>query len=126
MILQKKLKIVGTDFKQFEIPNGLPEIPSNLSIPNDPFVNQQQSLAIHNPNFLPLDTNNSLKPNPTSFLRSYSCVQRQWKGWVTVIILVIVADYTFIMGGYTLVLLVAGWLQKHKDGNSGKISLKLN
>jgi hypothetical protein len=93
---------------------------------NDTIVPLLAQQAFAAQGFLPLDSNNSLKPTPTAFLRSYSCVQKQLKGWVSVFISVLVADFAFITGGYTLVLLVAGWLQAHVDGDSGKISLQLN
>ena len=72
------------------------------------------------PQFLVLDDNDSLQPFETTILRSYSCVERRLKGWVSVAISVLVADYAFIVGGYTvLVWLIGTWL-KHidKDGMS--------
>ena len=72
------------------------------------------------PNFLALDENNSLKPLPMTFLRSYSCTERQLKGWLSATISVLTTDYAFIVGGYKLVVWIAGkWCRsKHKEGKS--------
>jgi hypothetical protein len=70
--------------------------------------------------FLPLDSNNSLQPTATVFLTSYSCLQRQLQPWLTATISVIVADYVFIAGGYSLVVTIASWWSKRRstEGNS--------
>ena len=65
--------------------------------------------------FLPLSKSNQLVPIQTTFLRSYSCVERRIKGWLSATILVIVADYTFIVGMYNFISFMAGWWQKRKD-----------
>lgn len=69
------------------------------------------------PQFLALDDHNSLQSTGTSFLRSYSCVQRQLKNWVSVIISVLVADYALIIGAYSLVVWCAGKWQKYNNPN---------
>lgn len=69
------------------------------------------------PEFLPLDSDNILKPVNMSFVRSYSCLQRQLKGGLSVVVSVLVADYAFIAGAYTLVVFCAGWRgRKLSDG----------
>src|SRR5208282_1794589 len=70
------------------------------------------------PQFMALGDNNSLQPFETPILRSYACVARRLKGWVSATISVLVADYAFIVGGYrVLVLLVGTWLKRiDKDG----------
>ena len=69
---------------------------------------------------LPLDDSNQLEPVATPLQQTYTCTQRQLKGWLTVTIFVIVADYTLALGAYNLFILIAGWWQKRKDnaGNS--------
>lgn len=56
-------------------------------------------------------------PNMT-FIKSYSCTQRQLKSPINFIISVAVANYALIMGGYSFAILIAGSIQKHrrKDG----------
>jgi len=66
------------------------------------------------PEFLPVSQENSLQPISQSILRSYSCVERQMKGWVSATISVLVADYAFIVGAYNLILWGAGWWMKNK------------
>lgn len=68
----------------------------------------------------PLDNNTRLKPVNTTILRSYSCSQRQLRDGVSLIILVVVADYALIAGAYKFIVLVAGWFQKRKDAGSSK------
>lgn len=52
-----------------------------------------------------------------TFLRSYSCVQRQLKAPGSLIISVIVADYALIVGAYNLVILFAGMIEKRRRSN---------
>jgi len=69
---------------------------------------------------LPLDETNRLLPFAPTLKQTYTCTQRQLKGWLTVTIFVIVADYTLALGAYNLFILIAGWWQQKKDaaGNS--------
>jgi hypothetical protein len=76
---------------------------------------QQVQPALTIPDFSPLNGSNRLQSTDVSFLRSYSCIQRQSKGWVSAAISVLVADYAFIMGPYSLFALMAGWYQRRKD-----------
>jgi len=73
------------------------------------------------PDFSTLDGNNQLKPVDTAFLRSYSCAERRLKPALEAAVSILVADYALIIGGYTLVMFLAGIMQKHKfkDGSSG-------
>jgi hypothetical protein len=64
---------------------------------------------------VPVDSNSSLQPTATVFLRSYSCVERQLQPWTNAVISVLVADYFFITGGYHLVPTVATWWQKRRN-----------
>lgn len=67
------------------------------------------------PSLLPVSDGNQLLPVNTCFLRSYSCLQRQIKGWASATISVLVANYTLIIGPYSFIAFIAGWLQKRKD-----------
>lgn len=74
--------------------------------------------------FLPLHLGiNTLQPTGMSLLKSYSCVERRLKGWLTVAISVFVADYALIGGAYSVIVFIAGCWQKHgaRDGKSPQI-----
>jgi hypothetical protein len=58
------------------------------------------------PSFLPVNNENRLQAIPASFLASYSCTRRQTKGWLSLIISVLVADYALIVGVYRLVIFI--------------------
>jgi hypothetical protein len=75
------------------------------------------------PSVLPLNETNRLYPFQPTLQQTYTCTQRQLKGWLTVTIFVIVADYTLALGAYNLFILIAGWWQKRKDdaGNSQRV-----
>jgi hypothetical protein len=79
-----------------------------------PYIRTREAGILLLPEFLPLGGNNTLEPTPKSFLRSYSCVIRQLKGAVSVAILILIADYTFIAGGYSLLLWGVGSWAKYK------------
>lgn len=70
------------------------------------------------PEFLPLDDNNRLQPIDISLLRSYSCLERQLKGWASATISILVADYALIAGPYKLFIFVAGWLQRRRHNRN--------
>jgi len=55
-----------------------------------------------------------LQPIDTTFIQSYSCVQRQLKSGLSFLISIIAADYAFIIGGYTLVLWIASKIQRRR------------
>jgi hypothetical protein len=58
---------------------------------------------------------NPLQPIDTMFLQSYSCQQRQLKSGASLLLALIVADYPFVVGGFSLVIWVAAtFLQKRK------------
>src|SRR6202035_5570431 len=52
------------------------------------------------PSFEPVSSQNYLQARDTTFLRSYSCVERHVKPVISLLISVIVADYALIMGAY--------------------------
>ena len=64
--------------------------------------------------FLPVDSSNALQPSSTTFLRSYSCLQREIKGALSATVSVIVADYAFIQGAYSVLLFCVGWWQSKR------------
>src|SRR5438105_2636238 len=49
---------------------------------------------------------------PTSLMRSYNCIERRLKPPFTAIFSIVVADYAFIMGGFSLFLFISSWYQK--------------
>ena len=65
----------------------------------------------------PFDDNTRLTPVNTTILQSYSCSQRRLRDGMSLVILVVVADYALITGAYKFIVLVAGWFQKRKDGS---------
>jgi hypothetical protein len=76
---------------------------------------QDAQPGINIPNFLPLNDTNRLQQTDVLFLKSYSCVERQLKGWVSAAISVIVANYALINGPYAVLVFIAGWFQKRRD-----------
>ena len=77
------------------------------------------------PEFEHLDRYNCLKPKETLFLRTYSCLERRWKGALSGIISVFAADYALILGAYSLVIFFVGWLQKRKENGITSRIVKL-
>ena len=62
---------------------------------------------------------NGLERDDALLLQSYSCLQRQWKPPLNVLISVLSADYALFFGLYSFVLLIAGAVQsRRKKGNS--------
>ena len=68
------------------------------------------------PELFPLQGDDLFLEN-TTFMRSYSCVQRQLKAPGSLVISIIVADYALIVGAYTLVILFAEMLEKRRRSN---------
>jgi hypothetical protein len=90
-------------------------ITNEVIVPGTPiFSTTNSSLDAH-----PLSETNRLEPVLTPLLESYTCTQRKLKGWLSVVISVIVADYALTLGAYNLFILIAGWWQKRKD-NAGE------
>lgn len=86
----------------------------NTLLPFDP--------AFKVPAFSSLSSENQLMPVETGFIPSYACLQRQWKGVLSAIISVLVADYALFFGPYHAYLWFFGWLKTHRDEN-GLISI---
>jgi hypothetical protein len=78
------------------------------------------------PQFLPLSEQNRLQVSPTSFVVSYACSERQIKGWLNLVISVIVADYTFIMGAYSLIIFFGQQIDKLKENKYGAIRIRFS
>jgi len=64
--------------------------------------------------FAPLTETNRINATETSFKRSYTCNVRRWKAPLTALVSILVAQYTLIRGGYSIVIFVATWFQKRK------------
>ena len=72
---------------------------------------------------IPSTTFTPLQPVNTTFRQTYSCQQRQLKSGANFLISVIAADYAFIVGGYSLIIWIAGAIQKRrKDGSKPDFS----
>ena len=107
-------------------------LPTRHNTTNNIFVNETlfQIYATYlNETFLPIlkmsvdfeppSKKNSLKLITTTFIRSYSCIERQLKPVVTVIFSVIAVDYSLLAAAYGLVMIFAGMCQKKRtDGTS--------
>ena len=54
-----------------------------------------------------------------TFKRSYSCTVRKWKSPLSAVVSILVAEYAFLRGAYSLFMFVAAWYQKRKmqDGS---------
>jgi hypothetical protein len=76
------------------------------------------------PTFNSLNNANQLSAVDTEFIRSYSCLQRQWKGVLSAIISVLASDYALFFGPYYFYLWFFGWINKHRDAN-GLVSVEI-
>jgi hypothetical protein len=79
-----------------------------------------QSASGPHPPPVELNDETRLEPIQTTLLRSYTCTWRRIKSPLNLIISVIVADYALIVGAYTVVRLITGWLQRRKDDGTFK------
>lgn len=68
--------------------------------------------------FAPLDYQNRLESRETTILRSYPCTIRRQKSVVGAFVSIVVADYAFIKGGYTLFIFFAAWYEKRISRDS--------
>jgi hypothetical protein len=115
-----------------------PEIPTitNASVStstNNIFVNsvlyENSKETISTDSFLPIPAFNSssglfpLQQDDSVVLsQSYYCQKRQPKGALNLFITVIAADYALIMGGYTLVVFIASWIEKRRQEGTKDLS----
>lgn len=76
------------------------------------------------PEFSELNDTNRAQPIETGFLRSYSCLKRDWKGVLSGTISVLAADYALFFGAYSLIILLAGWFQKRRQYGKPVICLR--
>ena len=72
------------------------------------------------PQFNILTDENALKAENQTFIRSYNCVERVLKDPLSLIVSVLVADFTLIMGAYKLMIFIAMWI--HKRQRHGRFS----
>jgi len=68
--------------------------------------------------FQGLDSVNSLKPIGVQFFLAYTCTQIQLKKALSLIISVLVADYTFLNPAFGFIILFGAWYQarRNEDG----------
>jgi hypothetical protein len=66
-------------------------------------------------NPLPITESNQLQNSPLPFVKTYTCSQRQLKGWLSFSISVIAADTALVLGAYNIFIFVASYLQKRWD-----------
>jgi hypothetical protein len=64
--------------------------------------------------FSPVTNKNRAEPVNTTFVRSYSCLQRTQKDPIAIAVSILVADYSLIVGAYGLILAVAVYIQLHQ------------
>lgn len=65
-----------------------------------------------------------LQPQPTTFVRTYFCTQKQLKGLASVVISVFAADYTLVLGVFGVAILMAKcwpWCNR-ADPETGKFN----
>ena len=69
------------------------------------------------PQFNILTDENSLKAENQTFIRSYDCVQRVLKTPLSLLVSLLVADFTLIIGAYSITIFIAMWVHKRRrDG----------
>jgi hypothetical protein len=70
------------------------------------------------PAFSNISSENFAQPEESTFAQTYVCSCRKIKQPLSLIISVIIADYTFIVGGYNFVIAVAAMIQtrRRRDG----------
>jgi hypothetical protein len=75
------------------------------------------------PPFSPLNHTNRIHSREVYFQRSYSCLQRQWKGGLEALVSVFAADYALFFGVYSAALVIAGLIQKRREDGMSLIGL---
>lgn len=68
---------------------------------------------------------NQLQSSMLPFLQTYTCSQRQLKGWLSLLVSVVAADVALILGAYNLFIFVATYLQKRSEGKGIDLRLKI-
>jgi hypothetical protein len=63
----------------------------------------------------PINGTFRLQNSPLSFLQTYTCSQRQLKGWLSLFISVISSDVALTLGAYQFFIFVASYIQKRLD-----------
>lgn len=83
------------------------------------------------PNYKPIQQydnvsdNNRLQPSTTIFWQTHSCVEREWKSPLSVLIFVLVANYSLIAGGNSVAEFIAVWFEgrEARKGKAGRAVL---
>jgi hypothetical protein len=76
--------------------------------------------------FLPLNDTNRLQPVDTTFFITYSCTERQLKGWFSILTSVFTADYAILAAAYGIFIFIAGGVQKRKDEGTSSLDYLAN
>jgi hypothetical protein len=72
-----------------------------------------------------LNATNRLHANPTTFLQTYACVQREPKPIVSILINVLVADVSLTLAAYGFIIWVLEWFGKrHSDDGEFPLIIK--
>jgi hypothetical protein len=73
-----------------------------------------------------IGSENQLANSTLPFLQTYTCSQRQLKGWLSLFVSVIAADVALILGAYHLFIFGATYLQKRSEGKGNDILDRAN
>ena len=71
-------------------------------------------IPIPSAQFAPLDDVNRLHEMEMTIFQNYPCTIRRLKSPLAMLVSVVVTDYAFIKGAYTIFMLGAAWLQKRR------------
>lgn len=78
-----------------------------------PFFESQYNISVPLTSFSQ-GSQTKIQPIPMTFVRSYYCSQLQLKGWVSLLVAVIVADYALLTTTYTFLIWVARRLEARR------------
>ena len=87
----------------------------NIFVNQSLYENYLEWIGFNGSDFPPMAVNLTFTPFLPVDIESYICQQRQLKSAINLLISVIAADYPFIVGGYALIALVAGALQRRQN-----------
>lgn len=80
----------------------------NTLLPLNPVLGSYVT-ATSLPSFLPIQDGNRIQPISVSIATTYYCTVTQLKGWVSLLISVVVADWALITGAYTFFVWIGSW-----------------
>jgi hypothetical protein len=75
--------------------------------------------------FAPLNETNRIHPTTTTFRTTYTCNIRELKAPIPAIVSIVVSDYAFIKGGYSLFIFLAAWYEKRKYRQRTLLQLRI-